>query len=107
MSLGWWRELIQIAKIRPNLMSDISSFQMTAALNYGQFCHILRRVMDGLGKDRVMFGTDGPVFDMFLTRKEWVQLIKGLPTNSPRGIDFTEEEVTCLLDNNARSLLSL
>ena len=107
MSFAYWRDLITLAKARSNLMCDISAFQLTAALNYGQFCHILRRVMDGFGKDRVLFGTDGPTFDIFLSRKEWVQLIKGLPANSPEGSKFTEEEVACLVHSNARNLLGL
>ena len=106
MAFSWWRDLIQVAQTRPNLMCDISALQMTAALNYGQFCHILRKVMNGFGKERVMFGTDGPYFDLFLSRKDWVQLIKRLPQDSPEGIDFTEDEVTALLGGNAASLFA-
>lgn len=106
MAFSWWRDLIQVAEARPNLMCDISALQMTAALNYGQFCHILRKVMNGFGKERVMFGTDGPYFDLFFSRKDWVRLIERLPQDSPEGIDFTGEEVAALLGGNAESLFA-
>jgi len=105
MSFAWWRELVEIAKVRQNLMCDFSAFQLTASVNYGQFCHLLRRVLDGFGMHRVMFGTDGPFFDVFLSRKDWVKLIKNLPTESPEGIKFTEEEIRAILDENARAVL--
>ncbi len=106
MGFSWWRDLIQVAQARPKLMCDISALQMTAALNYGQFCHILRKVMDGFGSHRMMFGTDGPYFDLFLSKKDWVHLIRNLPRNSPEGIDFTEEEVTALLGGTAERLFA-
>ena len=62
-------------------------------------------MIDGFGIDRVLFGTDAPMFDVFLSRKDWVQLIRSLPYNSPEGINFTEEEITALLGGNAERLL--
>ena len=61
MSFGWWRELIQLGQKRQNLMTDISAFQLTSMRSYGQFCAILRKVIDGLGANRILFGSDGPV----------------------------------------------
>ena len=105
MSFAWWRELVEIAKTRQNLFCDFSAYQLAASLNYGQFCHVLRRVLDGFGMHRVMFGTDGPFFDIFLSKKDWVKLIKNLPAESPEGIKFTEEEIRAILDENARAVL--
>ncbi len=106
MAFGWWRELIQVAQARPNLMCDISALQLTAALNYGQFCHILRKVLDGFGRDRVFFGSDVPYFDIFLSRKDWAHLIMNLPHKSPEGITFSQEEVSALLGGNAERMFA-
>ena len=38
--------------------------------------------------------------------KEWVEIIKSLPHESPSRYHFSEEEVSALLDDNARRLLA-
>jgi predicted TIM-barrel fold metal-dependent hydrolase len=106
MSFAWWRDLIKVARDRPNIMCDISAYQLTAAFNYGQFCHILRKIIDNLGSDKVLFGTDGPTFDIFIPRDEWVKLVEDLPRNSPESDRFTHEEVKALLHDNAERLLA-
>ncbi|MEE9324438.1 MAG: amidohydrolase family protein [Dehalococcoidia bacterium] len=103
---AWWRELIEVAQKRPNLVCDFSNLQNSANENYGRFCHVLRRVLDGFGKDRVLFGTDGPFWDPWLSRKWWVDLIKNLPTQAPEGSRFTEEEINAMLYGSAQKLLA-
>lgn len=107
MSFAWWRDLVSVGQTRPNLLCDISALQLTAHVNPGLFRAVFRKVLDGLGSHRVFFGSDGPPFDMFISRKEWVRLIGSLPTQSPADISFTEEEIDNVLDGNARRLLGL
>ena len=106
MGFAWWRELIEAGKKRPNLNCDISANQLSAALYFDRFCHILRKVLDGFGSERVMFGTDGPYFDYFIPRPDWVKLIGALPEKSSESTKFTEKEVTNILGENARRLLA-
>jgi hypothetical protein len=106
MGFAWWRELIEVGKKRPNLCCDISANQLAAALYFERFCHILRKVLDGFGSERVMFGTDGPYFDYFISRPDWVKLIRELPEKSSPTTKFTEKEVTNILGENARRLLA-
>lgn len=106
LGFQWWRELLEVGRKRSNLLCDISAFQMSAKRNYGQFCHILRKFIDALGKERVLFGTDSPLWDAYVSRREWVELIRGL-SGKPLGDDrFTEEEVSAILYGNARRLLA-
>lgn len=106
MSFRWWREFCEAARGNVRLLCDISAFQMTAALNKGQFRHVLRRVLDVVGSDRVLFGVDGPFFDMFLDRREWLSLVRTLPYDSGDGLAFREEEIRRIVEGNAGSLLA-
>ncbi len=106
LSMVWWRQLIELGQARANLMCDVSAFQFVAIGNYGQFCHILRRVLDGFGMHRVMFGTDGPCFDPFLSKKQWLECVRDLPHKAPPGINFTQEEISAVLQGSAESLLA-
>jgi len=105
MAFAWWRELIEVGQKRENLFCDFSAWQLVARGNFPQFCHILRRVADGIGANRVLFGTDGPTFDPILSKKEWVEKIKSLSTNPPEGISFTEDEIDGFLFQNSQNLL--
>jgi hypothetical protein len=107
MSFAWWRELIEFAKKRDNLMCDFSAWQMVAKSNYGQFRRVLRRVMDGFGHERVMFGTDGPALDPMISRAEWVGLVRDLVNPHEEGSTFTETEIEAILEGNAARVLKL
>ena len=102
----FWRDLIALGKVRENMMCDICAKQIVAKQNYDQFCYILRRFLDEFGRERVMFGTDAPLLEYAASSKEWVEIIKDLPYKSPASYRFTEEEVSALLDGNARRLLA-
>jgi predicted TIM-barrel fold metal-dependent hydrolase len=54
-----------------------------------------------------MFASDGPVYDIVIPTKNYIQLIKNLPKDAPKGIKFTEEEVKAILGNNAAKLLGV
>jgi predicted TIM-barrel fold metal-dependent hydrolase len=102
----FWRDLIALGKVRDNIMCDFCAWQRVAKDNYGQFCHILRQFLDEFGSDRVLFGTDAPILEDAVSSKEWVQLVRELPEKAPEGYRFTEDEVSALLDDNARTLLA-
>ena len=106
LSNEFWRDLIALGEVRENVMCDISAKQIVARQNYPQFCHILRRFLDEFGTGRVMFGTDAPLLERAASSREWVEIIKALPDKAPAGSRFTEEEVSALLDGNARRLLA-
>lgn len=105
LGIGWWRELIEVAQQRPNLVTDFSAFQHEAAQNYGRFCHILRQCLNGFGADRVLFGCDGPVWTLWYSRKWWVDLVRALPEESTESSSFTREEVDAMLYKNAERIL--
>ena len=107
LGLEYWRDLIALGQKYPNVMVDFSYWQLNAVNRHGLFCHILRRFLDEFGADRVLFGTDGPAAESILPSDKWVELIKNLPQKPPEGGHFTEEEVSAILDGNARRVLSI
>jgi len=102
----FWRDLIALGKVRENVMCDFCAWQGIAKERYGQFCHILRKFLDEFGRERVMFGTDAPLLEDTMSSKEWVEMVRNLPHQSPPHYPFTEEEVSALLGGNARRLLA-
>ncbi|MEE9198767.1 MAG: amidohydrolase family protein [Dehalococcoidia bacterium] len=106
LGIASWRDLIELGQRRSNLVTDFSAFQHEAHENYGRFCYLLRRCLDGLGADRVLFGCDGPVWTLWYSRKWWVDLIKALPGQGTEKASFTQEEIDAMLYKNAQRILS-
>ena len=103
----YWRDLLTLGRIQENVYCDISAKQIVAKENCNQFCHILRRYLDEFGRERVLFGTDAPLLERAAFSSEWVNIVRGLPQNSPEDCRFTEKEITDLMDGNARRLQSV
>lgn len=106
LAFSWWRDLIEVAQQAPSLYADISGWQLVALENPSQFSHILRKVIDGIGSDHILFGTDGPTFDPLFSKKTYVEFFRHLVERqeTPR---FTTDEVQLLLEGNARRLLRM
>ncbi|MFX1532121.1 MAG: amidohydrolase family protein [Promethearchaeota archaeon] len=102
-----WREWAALAAFYPNLYGDMAMWQAYAFGKYELFCRELRDLIDYAGLEKVMFASDGPVYDIVIPTKDYIQLIKNLPKNAPKGIKFTEEEVNAILGNNAAKLLGI
>lgn len=107
LGFEYWRDLIALGKVCDNVMADFCAWQRIAQRSYGQFRYILRRFLDQFGCDRVMFGTDAPLVEQAMSSKEWLEIVKRLPHDSPKGVKFTEEEISAILDGNARRLLDI
>jgi predicted TIM-barrel fold metal-dependent hydrolase len=93
---AWWRELIDMADL-PNLMCDVSGYQLTAAVDAAKFAVILRRLIDAFGEHRVLFGSDGPTFDWFMRTSEWIAFLRGLPSRDDLPARFTSTEIEQIL----------
>lgn len=107
MGANWHKELIALAQRHSNILTDISGWQIPARDNYGIFVHILRKVMDGIGSDRVLFGTDAPTISFVSPEENWIDLIKKLPESAPEGYSFTQAEIDAVLGGNAVRILGL
>jgi predicted TIM-barrel fold metal-dependent hydrolase len=110
LGLQFWQDLIALGKVRENLMCDFSGVHGRLIRgdggDYSQFCYMLRKFLDEFGRERVMFGTDAAFLEYWVSSKEQIEKIRGLPHESPELYAFTEEEVSAILDGNARRLLA-
>ena len=96
-----------LAERQPNLYRDLAMCDAYAFGHYELFCRELRDLLDYAGASKVLFGTDGPVFESVIPTKKWIQLLKDLPEKAPEGIHFSEEEIDGILGGNAASILGL
>jgi predicted TIM-barrel fold metal-dependent hydrolase len=102
-----WRPWAALAAHQPNLFGDLAMWDLPAFGNYELFCRELRDLIDFAGVDKILFGTDDPVFRIVRPTNKWIRLLKELPENAPPGISFTNEEVEAILGGNAAKLLGL
>ena len=107
MGHGFRHGLFHLGACKHNLWTDISDNQRRARHEFGLFAEALRGALDNFGVDRVLFGTDGPYLRPVLSDKDYVQLIRDLPRNSPEGVSFTDDEVQAVLGGNAARMFGL
>jgi len=102
-----WRPWASLATHHANLYGDLAMWDAYAFGKYDLFCRELRDLIDYAGVEKVMFGTDDPIFKIVRSTKDWIQILRDLPDRAPPGIKFTEEEVNAILGANAASVLGL
>jgi predicted TIM-barrel fold metal-dependent hydrolase len=102
-----WRPWAALASHQPTLHGDLAMWDAFAFGHYELFCRELRDLIDYAGISKVLFGTDNPIFSIVIPTKDWIQLLRDLPKNAPKGITFTEQEVDAILGGNAAALLGL
>jgi predicted TIM-barrel fold metal-dependent hydrolase len=107
LGFGWWQELSFLGWRRNNMYADISGWQRLVGNDFDTFCRALRAMLNRLGPDKVMFGTDGPTLSRDHPDGDWIELVRNLPDTAPQGISFTSEEVEGILGENAKQLLEL
>jgi hypothetical protein len=102
-----WRPWAVLATHQPNLYGDLAMWDALAFGRYELFCRELRDLIDYAGVGKVLFGSDDPILQVVRSTRDWIALLKGLPTDAPAGIRFTDGEVTAILGGNAAALLGL
>lgn len=107
MGEAWWRDWLAIAKYKKNIFGDLSIWQLTAASNPHLFRRNLREILDTIGPERVLFGSDGPILEPFVSNRSAIDTMKALTKKGKDGISFSEEEVTAMLGGNAARIFNL
>ncbi|MFW9880864.1 MAG: amidohydrolase family protein [Candidatus Thorarchaeota archaeon] len=102
-----WRPWAALAAHNPNLYGDLAMWGPYAFKNYTLFCRELRDIIDYAGVEKVLFGSDSPIYDPVLSIKDVIEKIKNLPHKATKGIQFTKEEIDAILGANAEKLLGL
>jgi len=102
-----YQQMLSLMSIKLNIMADISAWQIYAQRDYNGFCRALREFLDFTEPERIFFGSDSPSFRSIMSNTDWVQLIKGLPEKSPKGISFSKDEIELIMGGNAQRLLGI
>ena len=105
MGQYWWREWAGLAYVQPRLYGDMAEWQTMSRRNFPLFCRELREIIDKAGGDKILFGTDGPIFDPTIPTGEYIKVMQSLPGQAPEGISFTKEEIDAILGGNALRIL--
>lgn len=64
--------MLQLAEHFENLWLDLDDWQMRDFGGIDTYVDFLRRALDGPARNRVMFGSDYPVFNFMYTEEDWV-----------------------------------
>ena len=100
-----------VAAKNPNVFLDISAWEPVLKFAPPAFIQNLYQAKMTCGIEKILFGSDWPLFTHILSQAEWVKGIKKLKIPPPlklMGIEeFTEEEKNAILGGNTARLLNL
>ncbi len=97
--------MLQLAERHENLWLDVDDWQVADQKGIHRYLDYLRRAFDGPARNRIMFGSDFPIFEWMYTEKEWIEFI--LKHVDKKEIRFTEEELTMFFSRNTLKFLGL
>lgn len=107
MGYANWRQWAGLAAHQPNFFGDLAMWDLHAFGHFELFCRELRDMIDFAGVDKILFGTDDPVFKIVRRTSDWIKKMKDLPETSPGGIKFSTEEIDAILGQNALKILGI
>ncbi|MBA7507506.1 hypothetical protein ES706_06225 [subsurface metagenome] len=111
MGNPWTNEAISVATKNPNVYLDISAWEPTFKMVPFAFFQTLVQAKLSCGIEKILFGTDWPLFTPILSLKKWVRGIKKMKLPPPLQLmglpEFTDEEKNKILGENAAKVLGL
>ncbi len=102
-----WRDWAALAQFKQKICGDLAMWDLMAESRPRLFRRYLREILDIVGPDHVLFASDGPIHEPHVSKQRWVEIIKGLSTDSADGIKFSDEEVEAILGGNAARVFKL
>jgi len=104
-------QAIAVAAKNANVYIDISAWEPVLKLSPPSFVQTLYKAKALCGIKKILFGSDWPLFTHILSQKDWVKGIKKLKVPPPLKLmglgEFTEEDKSAILGENAAALLGL
>lgn len=105
----WVREALTVAAKNPNVYTDISAWESVLRFAPLIFCQTLMEARMTCGIDKIVFGSDWPLFTPVMSLEEWVNGIKNLELPPPLQMmgmpEFSETEKEKILGKNAQKIL--
>ncbi len=97
-----WRDVLAVAALKPNVVCELSGWQIRAQRTPERFRDNVREVLEVVGPHRVMWGTDAPHYRAALADDDFVKVFADAPEGS-----FTPEEVDAILGGTATAVYGL
>jgi len=112
MGMPWVEEAMAVAFKNPNVYMDVSAWQRMAAISPLEFPRVLSQAKLGLmGVQKILFGSDWPLFTEIYSQKAWVEVIRGMEYPAPLQMmglpELTAEDKEMILGRNAERVLGL
>lgn len=104
----WWADCIIVARGHPNMMLDLSGWPIKLRDAPAETLHILNRMRDGVGIERILWANDFPGPRGQISLKECKEVIQRLPSlGAKHGYSFSDADAEAILGTNAQSFLKL
>jgi predicted TIM-barrel fold metal-dependent hydrolase len=105
---AWWREALNIAFWKPNVVLELSMWQWAYLQDQREFVAAIARMRDTIGIERILFASDLPGLRGAMPLRAWVEVFQDLPALAGQhGYRFDQAEVQALLGGNAARILGL
>jgi predicted TIM-barrel fold metal-dependent hydrolase len=103
-----WMDACSVASIKSNVHLEMSAWQAIYRSDPRYFYQTLRTILNAVGRSRVLFGSDWPMFRSLMTEGEWVKAFQEAPERAKEfGIKFSQAEIDAIMGDNAARLLKL
>ena len=111
IGIPWTQEAFAVAGKNPNVYVDLSSLQSLYKQAPVVFFQTLSEAKMTCGVEKILFGSDWPLFTPFCPQPEWVDAIQTMALPPPlqaMGVpEFTEAEKRLILGGNAKKALGI
>ncbi|MBD3340078.1 MAG: amidohydrolase family protein [Candidatus Lokiarchaeota archaeon] len=112
MGRPWSDEAIQVATNNPNVYFDVSTWQPIFKTAPIAFIQTLVQAKLSCGIEKILFGTDWPLYTPMMSNAKWVKAIKKLKIPQALKLmgkfpEFTEDDKNKILGENAAGVLGL
>jgi len=103
----WWRDWLALVQYKRNIYGDLAMWQFTAERNLPRLKAMLREIIDQVGSRQILFATDAPCIEPFISNRTYVETMKSLAESPDSDIPFKQEEIDDILGGNASRILGL
>ena len=109
--MPWVDEAAYVAMKNPNVYLDLSAWQMHIDEYDAYLVRMVGRLIRICGSDKILWGTDWPLFNHVISTKDWWEKVDSLETSDLMkrlGVpEITSEDKRKILGDNAAKILNL
>jgi uncharacterized protein len=105
---AFWQEAVQICACRPNVCVDLAGMQPWFRRDPVGFYQNLRTMVALIGPYRILWGTDYPVIEQFLSEEAWLKAFLDPPESvKSAGLELSARDKQLITEDNAARIWGL